>query len=102
MNGGIAVLYQGKQVGGMYDWKIDITPNSILRDGWREFKVTKEITAHSYWLTDTPSDNCFEVKFYKVVRGQLALMDSGMIEIDLHDKTVGRLIYTPLEIRWVK
>ncbi len=100
MNGELAVLYQEtKQVGGLYDWEIEIISQSTIRNGWYEHKITKGITAQSYWLTDAPDGNCFEIKFYKAIRGQLVLIDSGEIEIDLPNKTIDHRFYIPLVVR---
>ena len=102
MNGELGVLYQGnKQVGGIYDWEIDIISDSTIRNGWYEHKITKGITAQSYWLTDAPDSNCFEVKFYKAIRGRLVLMDAGKIELDLPNRVLDHRFYIPLEIRWI-
>ena len=103
MNGVLGVLYQGgKQVGGIYDWDIDIiTSNSTIRNGWYEFKVFKEITAQSYWLNLAPDSDYFEIKFYKAIRGQLVLIDGGKVGVSLPDKTLDRRLHIPLEIRWV-
>ena len=102
MNGDLAVLYQGgKQVGGLFDWEIDIISNSTIRNGWYEVKISKGITAQGYWLTCAPDGCYFEVIFYKAIRGRLVLMDSGKVEVDLPDKTLDRRLHIPLEIRWV-
>ncbi len=102
MNGEIAALFQGKQVGGLYSWEIDLQFNSTIKNGWREFKViNKRISATSYWLNFIPEGRCFEVKFYKVSAGQLVLIDQGKVEIDLPDKTLDKKIHIPLEIRWL-
>ncbi len=102
MNGEIGVIYQeDKQVGGIYDWKIDITPIPTIRDGWYEFKVSKEVTAQSYWLITVPNGNCFEVKFYKVIQWHLVLMDGGKVEVDLPNRILDHRLYAPLEIRWI-
>ncbi len=102
MNGELAVLYQrGKQIGGLYDWEINLILNSTVRNGWYEYKISKDIATRSYWLNIAPDDSYFEVKFYKAIRGQLVLIDSGKVEIDLPSKTLDRRLYIPLEIRWV-
>ncbi len=103
MNGELGVLYQeGKQVGGVYDWQVDIIPIPTIRDGWWEYKVKKEITAKSYWLTIAPANNQFNIQLLKVVRGQLVLMDSGRVEIDLPSVRILNCKRTiPLELRWI-
>ena len=102
MNGELGVIYQdGKQVGGIYDWEVDIIPIPTIQDGWREYKIKKEITAKSYWLTNAPANNQFDIQLLKVVRGQLVVMDGGKVKIDLPNKTLDRRIDIPLQIWWV-
>ncbi len=102
MNGELAVLYQGgKQVGGLYDWAVNLISTHNIRNGWREFKIVKkEITAYSYWLTLAPGSDCFEAQFYKAIQGQLVLIDRGKIEVALPNQTLDRRLYIPFEIRW--
>lgn len=100
MNGELGVIYQnGKQVGGFYDWEIELAPNSTIRDGWREFKLNKEISAISYFLLKTPISNTFDAEFYKVKNKQLILIGRGKIVIDLSDKTLNCRLHIPIEIR---
>ncbi len=102
MNGEIAALYQNeKQVGGVYNWEISLASDSTTKDGWLEYKVVKNITANSYWLTLAPDSNMFEVKFYKAIQGQLVLMDDGTVEITLPDTvTLDHKLDAPLEMIW--
>ncbi len=102
MNGELAALYQGgKQVGGIYDWQIDILFDSVIKNGWYEHKIIKNITAQGYWLNIAPDSDYFCVEFYKVIRGQLVLIDTGKVEVDLPNKILDRRVYIPLEIRWL-
>lgn len=103
MNGEIGALFQhDKQVGGVYNWSINLAIDvSTNKELWYEYKVKKVITAHSYWLVSVPADNCFEAKFYKKIKGQLVLMDDGMVVVDLPDTTtLNRVLDAPLEIVW--
>ena len=101
MDGELGVLYQDKQVGGIYAWGIDFAYDSNVSNGWREFRIIKGISATSYWLDFVPDGNCFDIKLYKAIRGQLAIVDSGKVLINLPDRTLNRRIYKPLEIRWL-
>ncbi len=102
MNGKIAVLYQGgKQVGGLFDWQIDMILPPSIKNGWREYKLIKEITARSYWLIDAPDGNLFEVKFYNAIRGHLVLIATGMVEVNLPKIIVNKKIFMPLKLRWI-
>lgn len=102
MNGEIAALYQnGKQVGGVYNWNINLASATTTVNGWQEYKFVKNITANSYWLTLAPDSNVFEVKFYKSIQGRLVLIDDGIVEITLPDTaTLDRRLDAPLEIIW--
>jgi len=104
MDGGIAVLYQnGKQCGGIYNWEINLSSDFTTVNGWQEFTFKKNITANSYWLVEAPADDCFEIKFYKVMQGALVLMDEGIVEILLPDTiTLDRRLDAPLEMIWRK
>jgi len=104
MNGEIAALYQNnKQVGGVYSWEINLANDSTTVNGWQESTFKKNISANSYWLVETPVDDCFEVKFYKVMQGSLVLMDEGIVDILLPDTiTLDRRLDAPLEIIWRK
>ncbi len=102
MNGELGVLYQGgKQVGGFFDWEIDLTLVPTMRNGWYSFKAFKRITIQSYWLINAPDGSCYEAKLYKAIRGQLILMDSGRVEVNLPNRTLDRRLCIPLEIRWI-
>ena len=98
----IGVLYQGEQVGGIYDWDISLIWDSVIVNKWREHKVKKNITANSYWLIKPPDGNCFDIELYKTIQGALVLMDTGNVAIDFPDvKTLDRRLYAPIEIRWL-
>ena len=102
MNGELGVIYQdNKQVGGFFDWEIEVTPNVTIEKEWREYKIFKRITTRSYWLSIVHSNNLFEAVFYKVVEGQLVLMDEGMVLIDLPHRILGHRYYIPIEILWM-
>ncbi len=103
MNGELGVLYQEeKQVGGLYGWEIDFAYDSTVSNGWREFKITKGISAASYWLNFVPDGNCFDIKLYKAIRGQLVLVDSGKVMINLPSVRIfDTKLNIPIEIRWI-
>jgi len=102
MNGEIGVLYQDKQIGGVYNWRINLTYEPTVRDGYHHLKVKKTIIAQSYWLIETPSDNIYDIELYKRVNKQLVLMDAGKVRIRFPDcKTLNRRLDAPIEIRWI-
>ncbi len=102
MDGELATLYQlGKQVGGLFDWQIDFSFLSGVRNGWYEHKPIKHILARGYWLILAPDSFCFKADFYKVIQGQLVLMDAGKIEIDFPIRTLDQRLYAPIDVRWI-
>jgi len=102
MNGQLAVLYQGEQVGGIYDWNIDIRFEHLVVNKSRQYTSHKLIAALSYWLIKVPHGNEFDAEFYQVIQNNLVLMDAGKVSIDLPDrKTLNRRLYAPLEIGWL-
>ena len=99
----IATLKQnGKQVGGLYDVELRVILQYTTKDGMRDYKPLKRISAQSYWLLEPIQDNLFDVEFYQIVNNDLILMDAGKVVIDFPDcRTLDRRLYAPLEIRWM-
>ena len=102
MDGQIGVLKQGgKQVGGIYDWGISLAYDSAVSKGWTNLRVIKHIVAQSYWLTEIPKDNIYDIELYKKVDSQLVLMDAGVVGLNLPDtETLNRRLYAPLDLKW--
>jgi len=101
MNGQIGVLYQGKQVGGIYNWSVSLAVDSTVRNGWEEVIIIKHIFASSYWLIDPPDGTRFDIELYKYTQGKLVLMDAGKVDVGLPDiVTLNRRLYAPLELAW--
>ena len=108
MNGDIGVLYQeGKQIGGFFDWEMNISlESSTWQEGggdWVNWEVTPpKITAISYWLVQKPKGTAFRADFYQYIRNQLVLADSSMVEIDLPEKNIlGRRFWAPIRMKWM-
>ena len=103
LSGQIATLNQaGEQVGGLYDWAINVVMNYTVKDGIKIFKPVKHIEAQSYWLLKKIKSNKFGVSFFTVQGGQLVLMDAGEVVIDLPDLiTLDQRLYAPVEARWM-
>ena len=102
MDGQIGVLKQnGKQVGGIYDWSVSLVYDSTVSKGWTKLKIIKNIYAQSYWLTEIPTDNIYDIELYKKVDSQLVPMDAGVVGIKLPDiETLNQRLYAPLELKW--
>ena len=102
MDGKLGVLNQcGKQVGGIYDWEVNLSYDSAVKHGWQEVRVVKHILAQSYWLVEIPIGNTYGIELYQEVEGQLVIMDEGNVSIDLPDiETLDQRLYAPLELIW--
>ena len=103
LSGEMCVLFQsGKQVAGLDNWEIRIVLDYTTKDGMKEYKPHKRISARSYWLVEPVKDNEFDAEFYQVMNDNLILMDAGRVVIDFPDcHTIDRRLYAPIEIRWV-
>uniref|UniRef100_A0A6M3IWT7 Uncharacterized protein n=1 Tax=viral metagenome TaxID=1070528 RepID=A0A6M3IWT7_9ZZZZ len=103
LEGQIAVLYQeGKQVAGMYDWEIHVILDYTTKDGMKEYKPHKNISARSYWLVEPVKENVFYAEFYQTMLDNLILMDAGNVAIDFPDcATLDKRLYAPINVNWV-
>jgi len=103
MNGEIGVLYQGKQVGGFFDWQFSINFEPTPGKEWANYKVNPpHIIARSYWLTKELNGTIFRADFYRFMNGQLILMDSSRVELKLPNMTIGKRLLAPIRMRWTK
>ena len=101
--GQIASLKQnGRQVAGLYDWDCRVILNYTTKDGMKDYKPTKKLSARSYWLIEPVESNEFEAEFYQIFNNDLILIDAGKVVIDFPDcRTVNQRLYAPIEIRWI-
>lgn len=102
MNGEIGVLYQDKQVGGVYSWDILVSLDTSIYKGFKHSKPSKKILIMGYWLLSEPKGNEFNIELYKQVNDQLVLMDAGVVKIDFPDKTLDKKLLAQLELGWVR
>ncbi len=69
---------------------------------WAAPRVSKKVTARSYWLITEPDGDIFEVDFYQQIKNQLVLMDTGRVKLKLPDTTtLNRTLSAPLVLRWI-
>ena len=103
MEGAIGVLYQdGEQVGGIFNWGISAGMDNYAKDDWVEVKVAKMVTAQSYWLVNKPNGDTFDVKFYQHMEGQLVLIDTGTVGLNLPEVNVlNKTLPAPLRLIWM-
>jgi len=103
LSGQIASLKQNKkQVAGLYDWSANVILQYCTKDGMRDYKPTKKLSALSYWLIEPIKDNEFEAEFYQIFNNDLILMDAGKVVIDFPDLvTLDRRLYAPINVQWV-
>ena len=100
----IATLKQnGKQVGGLFDIEIRVILQYSTKDGMKEYKPTKKITALSYWLLEPVSSKEFDAEFFTEKSNQLVIIDAGKVRIDFPDlRTLDRRLYAPINVQWVE
>ena len=99
----IATLKQnGKQVGGLYDNEIRVVLQYSTKDGMKDYKPIKKITALSYWLLEPIQDNDFDAEFFTIQSNQLVTIDAGKVKIDFPDvRTLDQRLYAPIDVRWI-
>ncbi len=99
----VATLKQhGKQVGGLFDCEIRVILNYTIRDGMRDYKPIKRISALSYWLLEPIQSNEFDAEFFIVNGNMLVTIDAGKVVIDFPDvRTLDQRLYAPIDIRWI-
>ena len=102
MDGELGVLYQDKQIGGVYDWTVIVSLDTSIYKGFKRNKPSKKILVMGYWLLEKPKGNEFNIELYKQVNEQLVLMDAGIVKIDFPDKTLDRKLLAKLELEWVR
>lgn len=105
MNGEMAILYQNsKQIGGVFNWSIDIVLDATSKTDGTDWKVTqKKITATGYWLLNKPDTSIYQADFYKEVNGEAVLMQSGIVKIEFPEVNVfDRVLDAPLELEFIK
>ena len=100
----IATLKQnGKQVGGLFDCEIRVILQYTAKDGMKDYKPIKKITALSYWLLETVSSNEFDAEFFTEKSNQLVTIDAGKVRIDFPDlRTLDRRLYAPINVQWIE
>lgn len=104
MEGAIGVLYQdSEQVGGVFDWSITIGLKQSAREGWEEWGATPpKIAATSYWLLHKPRDTTYQADFFQYIQEQLVLMDSSIVQVEFPDLTIGKRLWAPVRMKWMK
>ncbi len=102
--GQLGVLYQnGKQVAGVFDWEIHVILEYTVKNGYKDYRPIKKLSAASYWLTEPIKDNEFLAKFYQVNNEKLVLMDESIVRIDFPDTTtLDKRLDTKVKIEWMR
>lgn len=102
MNGEIGVLYQGEQVGGVFDWEIEGIMGEGSKGRWKAPIVTKKVTALNYWLIKKPNGDIFKVELYQRVKNQLVLIDAGKVKLKLPETDIlDKKLLARLRLRWI-
>jgi len=99
----IATLKQnGKQVGGLFDIEIRVILQYVTKDGMKDYKPIKKITALSYWLLEPIQSNEFDAEFFTEKSNQLITIDVGKVRIDFPDLvTLDKRLYAPINVQWL-
>jgi hypothetical protein len=84
MHGEIGALYQdGKQLGGFYDWTLDLSMTRLETADSRVYKVHAiKSMASRYYLFREPSDGAITANYYQLIRGKLVLMATHAVKIN--------------------
>jgi len=102
MNGEIGVLYQGEQVGGVFNWEIEGIMGEGAKGRWKAPNATKKVTAFSYWLVKKPEGNIFNVELYQRIKNQLVLISTGRVKLKLPEVDIlNTKLLAPLRLRWI-
>lgn len=102
MNGEIGVLYQGEQIGGIFNWEIEGVMGEGSIRGWKAPSATKKVTAFSYWLSEKPKGDIFRVELYQRAGDQLVLMDTGKVRVKLPEVDIlNKKLLASIRLRWI-
>ena len=84
MQGQIGALYQdGKQLGGFYDWTLDLSFTRMETANSRVYKVLPiKSIASKYWLFSGPSDSEITANYYQLIKGKLVLVATHTVKIN--------------------
>ena len=101
--GQIGVLYQdNKQVAGVYNWEIHCILEYTVRNGYKDYKPIKKISATSYWITEPVTHNEFYAEFYEEKNGQLILMDVSRVIVNFPDLSIlDKKLDAPIKMEWL-
>jgi hypothetical protein len=100
MQGEIGTLIQdGQQIGGFGDWVIDLRLISAGMAQEKTFSVIKASTS-KFWLLSVPTDSEITANYYQLIRGQLVLMNSHVVDVAL-GSIINKMINRPLVMIWM-
>jgi hypothetical protein len=89
MYGQLGALYQdGKQLGGFYDWTLDLSMTHLETADSRVYKVhaIKSI-ASRYYLFSEPTEGEITANYYQLIKGKLVLMARHNITLSGREMT---------------
>jgi hypothetical protein len=83
MQGEIGTLNQGKQIGGFYDWSIDLNLTRTETPTGRVHKVSAiKASAKRYFFLIEPAEGEITANFYQLIKDKLVLMASHKVVLN--------------------
>ena len=101
MNGELGSLVQGKQIGGFYNWTIELKFITIDKP-FREYnKAPTKATAESFWMLSEPSQEEIRASYYQLIQDRLVLVSEAVIKAEFGLYELNKLINRELEMTWM-
>ena len=105
MNGELGTLFQqGRQVGGFFDWHIDVAVLESTSRQHREFVIGNcKATAQRFWMLEWPNGNAMEARFYFYRNGALLLCNVNDVILVLPEGyELNKVIERRVVMTWTK
>jgi len=105
MDGELGALFQeGRQVGGFFDWHIDIPLHEMTSGQHREFVIGKcRAMASRFWMLERPNGKAMEVRFYFHRNGALLLASINEVIVELPGEyELNKVIERRVSMTWTK
>ena len=89
----------GRQVGGVLDWRIDALLDSTGRSGWRTIERRSfKVRVRKYWVLEKLEGDKFHAIFYQFIRGGLVVVTQHDVTVDIPDSPLDMIIPGRLEM----
>jgi hypothetical protein len=77
-----SIIQDNKQIGGLFDWTIQLVEEKGSKNGWVSNKPHKVFSAKYYWLLEIPKSNEFEIKFYQIAGNDLCFVSREKVKLN--------------------